>query len=204
MANDQRDVRLRKLEALRAEGVRPYADRYPTTHSLERAREEAEKAEGTPVKVAGRVMTARAFGKLTFVHLQDQSGRCQVALDASHVGAAPLERFDRLVDLGDFIGVEGVTFRTKKGEPTVRATGWTFLAKALRPMPEKWHGLQDRETCYRERHLDLLVNPETRERFRLRGRVVRALRAYLDRHGFEEWTRRCCRRRPPARWPSPS
>lgn len=186
MANDQREVRLQKLAALKAAGLRPYADRFPKTHTLDAARREAEAREGTPVKVAGRVMTARAFGKLTFVHLLDSSGRCQVALDASVVGEEALERFDRLVDLGDFVGIEGTTWRTKKGEPTVRATGWTFLAKALRPLPEKWHGLADRETCYRERHLDLLVNPQTRDRFRLRTRLVRELRAYLDAHGFEE------------------
>jgi len=186
MANDQREVRLQKLEALKAAGIRPYADRYPTTHTLEAARKGAETAEGTKVRVAGRVMTARAFGQLTFVHLQDASGRCQVALDASVVGADALAQFDKLVDLGDFVGVEGTTWTTKKGEPTVRATGWTFLAKSLRPLPEKWHGLADRETCYRERHLDLLVNPETRARFKLRSRVVRELRAYLDAHGFEE------------------
>src|SRR5262245_56894569 len=186
MANDQREVRLQKLERLRAEGVRPYADRFETSHVLDEARRLAEAAEGTPVRVAGRVMSSRAFGKLTFAHLQDRSGRCQVALDAAHVGEDALSRFDRLVDLGDFVGVEGTTFKTKKGEPTIRATSFTFLAKALRPLPEKWHGLSDRETCYRERHLDLLVNPETRERFRLRSRVLRELRAYLDAHGFEE------------------
>src|SRR5437764_232419 len=176
MPNDQREVRLQKLERLKAEGVRPYAARYERTHTLDAARREAERAEGTKVRVSGRVMTSRAFGKLTFAHLQDASGRCQVALDAAHLDPALLDRFDRLVDLGDFVGCEGVTFKTKKGEPTVRVTAWTFLAKALRPLPEKWHGLSDRETCYRERHLDLLVNPETRERFRLRTRVVRELR----------------------------
>jgi lysyl-tRNA synthetase class 2 len=186
MANDQREVRLQKLEGLRAAGIRPYADRYPTTHTLDAARKAAEGQEGVAVRIAGRVMTARAFGKLTFAHLQDASGRCQIALDAAHVGEEMLERFDRLVDLGDFVGIEGTTFRTKKGEPTIRATAWTFLAKSLRPLPEKWHGLQDREACYRDRHLDLLGNPETRERFRLRTRVIRELRAYLDRHAFEE------------------
>src|SRR5688572_23844257 len=117
MANDQREVRLQKLAALRAAGVRPYADRFPTTHTLDAARRAAEGGDGVPVRIAGRVMTARAFGKLTFAHLQDASGRCQVALDASVVGEEALERFDRLVDLGDFVGFEGSTFRTKKGEP---------------------------------------------------------------------------------------
>ncbi len=186
MPNDQREVRLQKLEGLRAAGIRPYADRYPTTHSLAKAREEAQAVAGTKVRVAGRLMTSRAFGQLTFAHLQDASGRCQIALDATHVGAEALSIFDKFTDLGDFVGIEGVTFQTKKGEPTIRATSWTFLSKALLPLPEKWHGLSDKEICYRERHLDLLVNPETRERFRLRTRVVRALREYLDGHGFEE------------------
>src|SRR5262245_8965064 len=186
MANDQRESRLKKLEALRAEGVRPYADRYPTTHTLDAARKEAERKEGVAVRVAGRVMTSRAFGKLTFATLQDASGRCQIGLDVSKVGEASLARFDRLVDLGDFVGVEGDTYKTKKGEPTIRVHEWTFLAKALRPLPEKWHGLTDRETCYRDRHLDLLVNEETRERFRLRTHLIRAVRSYLDSHDFEE------------------
>src|SRR5438045_3399540 len=122
MANDQREVRLQKLAALEAAGIRPYADRFPTTHTPDAARREAEQTEGSPVRVAGRVMTARAFGKLTFVRLLDGSGRCQVALDASAVGAEALHRFDTLVDLGDFVGVEGKTWKTKKGEPTVKAT----------------------------------------------------------------------------------
>src|SRR5947207_12842470 len=104
MSNDQREIRLQKLAALKAAGVRPYADRFPKTHTLDEARREAEKVEGTPVKVAGRVMTARAFGKLTFVHLLDASGRCQIALDEAFVGKEALERFDKCVDLGDFVG----------------------------------------------------------------------------------------------------
>jgi lysyl-tRNA synthetase class 2 len=186
MANDQREVRLQKLERLKAEGVRPYADRYETTHVLDDARRLAEQEEGTPVRVAGRVVSSRSFGRLTFAHLLDRSGRCQVAFDAAHAGEEALSRFDRCVDLGDFVGVAGKTFRTKKGEPTVRVESWTFLSKALRPLPEKWHGLADREACWRERHLDLLVNPGTRERFRVRTRLVRELRAHLDAHGFEE------------------
>jgi lysyl-tRNA synthetase class 2 len=186
MANDLRDVRLQKLAALKAAGIRPYADRYPRSHSLAQAREAAAEKEGVAVRTAGRVMTSRAFGKLLFAHLQDQSGRCQIALDASHLGEESVNRFERLVDNGDFVGVQGTTFKTKKGEPTVRVDAWTFLSKALLPLPEKWHGLTDREACYRQRHLDLLVNEETRERFRLRTRVVRELRAFLDAHGFEE------------------
>jgi lysyl-tRNA synthetase class 2 len=186
MADDLREVRIQKLEALRQAGVRPYADRFERTHTLAEAYAAAKAGEGTRVRTAGRVVSARAFGNLTFAHLQDGTGRCQVGLDASKVGKEALERFDRLVDLGDFVGVEGTTFRTKKGEPSIRAESWTFLSKAILPLPEKWHGLSDVETRQRERHLDLLSNPETRERFRTRTRVVTAIRAFFDRHGFEE------------------
>jgi len=190
--NDIRGVRLQKLEALRAAGLRPYADRFDRTHTLAAARalasEQADEttATGTPVRVAGRVMTRRAFGKLLFLHLQDGSGRCQVVMDAEDVGAAAIERFQRFVDLGDHVGVEGTTARTKKGEPSVWASEWTFLTKALLPLPEKWKGLADVEARQRARYLDLVSNPATRERFRFRSRFVKEMRRYLDEHAFEE------------------
>jgi lysyl-tRNA synthetase class 2 len=109
-----------------------------------------------------------------------------VGLDAARSGEEAVERFARFVDLGDHVGVRGTTGRTKKGEPTVWATEWTFLSKALRPLPEKWHGLADVETRQRQRYLDLLSDPAARDRFRLRTRLVKALRDHLDRHGFEE------------------
>ncbi len=187
-----RAQRLLKLEALKAAGVRPYAARYERTHSLEQAREIAASqaagapAEGTDVRVAGRVLTVRAFGKLVFLHLQDGSGRCQVVLDETQVGAAAMALFSACVDGGDHIGVQGRTGRTKKGEPSVWAREWTFLSKALLPLPEKWKGLADQETRQRERYLDLVSHPQTRARFRLRTRFIKTLRAYLDAHGFEE------------------
>jgi lysyl-tRNA synthetase class 2 len=138
------------------------------------------------VAVAGRVLTVRSFGRLTFFHLLDGSGRCQVALDEKLVGRERLDRFEQYVDLGDHVGVRGYTGRTKKGEPTIFAREWTFLSKALRPPPEKWHGLTDLETRHRERYLDLVSNPEARDRFRLRTRFMKSMRAYLDDHGFEE------------------
>ena len=156
--NDIRGVRLQKLEGLRAAGIRPYADRFERTHALAGARAlaaaqaDASIATGTAVRVAGRVMTRRVFGKLLFVHLQDGSGRCQIVLDAADVGAAAIERFQRFVDLGDHIGVGGTTARTKKGEPSVWASDWTFLTKALLPLPEKWKGLADVEACQRARY----------------------------------------------------
>ena len=190
--DEQRAVRLAKLEALKAEGTVPYADRFARTHDLVGVRQAAEATDGTPaadaplVRTAGRVMTVRPFGRLVFLHLQDGSGRCQVALDEKDVGAEVIERFSRFVDLGDHIGVEGRVGRTKKGEPTLFATSWTFLSKALRPLPEKWKGLGDLEARQRERYLDLVSNPDTRARFRLRTRFVREMRRYLDDHGFEE------------------
>ncbi len=188
MLEDLRRTRIDKVEALRSEGIAPYAERYPITHRLDRARAlvESGDAPDAAVRVAGRVVLVRSFGKLVFFHLLDGTGRLQMALDARTVGAETMDRFARLVDLGDHVGVEGTLGRTKKGEPTVFASAWTFLSKALRPLPEKWHGLSDVEARQRDRVLDLVTNPETRERFRLRARVLRALRAWLDDNGFEE------------------
>ena len=175
-------VRRAKLDALRAEGMLPFAERYPRTHTLAQARTFAvdqlddDAEDGVLLAIAGRVMMRRAFGKLIFLQLQDGSGRCQVVLDESTVGKQAIEQFQRFVDLGDHIGVEGMTGRTRKGEPSVFATGWVFLSKALRPLPEKWSGLTDAEAKQRERYLDLVSNPSTRERFRFRSRFVKEMR----------------------------
>jgi lysyl-tRNA synthetase class 2 len=186
MFEDLREVRLQKMRALREAGIQPYAERFERKHSLAEAHALAADGEGERVVVAGRVMTVREFGKLTFFHLQDGSGRCQMALDRAALGREAFERFGRFVDMGDHVGVVGRTGRTKRGEPTVFADEWTFLSKALRPLPEKWHGLSDVEARQRDRVLDLVANPGTRDRFRLRTRFVKAMRQYLDDHGFEE------------------
>lgn len=189
---DLRQVRIDKLNLLRERGILPYAERYERSHRLTEAFGLAEEQagegpeDGTELSVAGRVLTVRQFGKLTFLHLLDGSGRCQIALDERTVGKEAMELFRDVVDLGDHIGVQGRTGRTKKGEPTVWGTGWTFLSKSLQPLPEKWHGLSDPEERQRARYLDLISNPETRARFRLRTRFVKEMRAYLDAHDFEE------------------
>ncbi|MGH7163655.1 MAG: lysine--tRNA ligase, partial [Planctomycetota bacterium] len=184
MSDEQRQVRIDKLARLRAQGVAPYPDRYERTHSLGEA---ADLAEGTAgLRVAGRLVAVRDFGKLTFAHLQDSSGRLQIALDRNVLDERTWGLFHDLIDRGDFLGVEGELFRTKLGELTLRARGLTLLGKALRPLPEKWHGLQDPELRQRRRYLDLLMSPETRDRFQARTRVVRALRAFLDGRGFQE------------------
>ncbi len=190
--DEQRSVRVAKLDALREAGIAPYADRFARSHDLAGAYRAAEATGGASddtaplLSTAGRVMTVRPFGALVFLHLQDGSGRCQVALDARVVGEDAIERFGRFVDLGDHVGVTGRPGRTRRGEPTLFATSWTFLSKALRPLPEKWKGLGDPETRQRQRYLDLVSNAATRDRFRLRTRFVRTLRAILDEHGFEE------------------
>jgi lysyl-tRNA synthetase class 2 len=184
------------MEALRAAGVAVWPDRFPKSHDSAAARalfERLEPALGAAgaetadtVSVAGRVVLFRPMGKLVFGQLQDARGRLQFALRRDALGE---ERFRLLLDhldLGDFLGVKGPLFRTRTGEVTVRAAEAVFLGKALRPLPEKWHGLQDREACYRQRHLDLVGNPETMARFRLRSAFVRETRRHLEENGFEE------------------
>ncbi len=179
-----------KLAALRARGVDPFGSRFPVTHwagrltgLLTTAREEELKEVG-PVSVAGRVLTLRHHGKTCFATLRDYTGTIQLYARADQLG----EEYGLFTDLdaGDFIGVTGELFRTRTGELTIAVKAWTFLAKALRPLPEKWHGLRDLETRYRQRYLDLVVNPEVRQLFRLRSRLVKELREFLDARGFLE------------------
>lgn len=189
MREDLRQVRIEKERALRDEGVAPRPDRFERTHTLAEA---ARLPEGTAgVRIAGRVMTIRKMGRLTFATLQDFGGSMQVALGRDELGPDPeasraaYERFSR-VDRWDFVGVEGEVFRTRTGELTVRARGWTFLGKALAPPPDKFKGVRDQEIAWRKRYVDLVANPASRDRFRVRARVVRSLRASLDAAGFEE------------------
>src|SRR2546422_8092606 len=179
-----------KRAARRRSGVDPFGGRYPVTHwargiaeRLGSASEEELKGFG-PVSLAGRVVAMRHHGKTCFAHLMDQTGRIQLYARADQLG----DEFARFVELdtGDFIGVTGEMFRTRTGELTVAVKTFTFLAKSLRPLPEKWHGLKDVETRYRQRYVDLIVNPEAREVFRLRARLIRAMRAFFDARGFLE------------------
>ena len=185
-------IRLRheKLDLLRQRGVDPFGARYPVSHwagplqaQLGAATEEELRGLG-PVSVAGRVVALRHHGKTCFAHLMDQTGRIQLYARADQLGDDyPL--FTEL-DLGDFIGVTGDMMRTRTGELTVAVKAFTFLAKSLRPLPEKWHGLKDVETRYRQRYVDLVVNPDSRRIFLLRSRIIQAIRAFLDARGFVE------------------
>ncbi|QIK37508.1 lysine--tRNA ligase [Caldichromatium japonicum] len=139
-----------------------------------------------PVRIAGRLMSRRVMGKASFAHIQDMSGRIQIFIQRETVGDEVYEFFKRELDLGDILGVSGRLFKTKTGELSVRCDQIRLLVKSLRPLPEKFHGLTDTETRYRQRYLDLIVNPESREVFRLRGAIVRFIRQYLDGRGYLE------------------
>jgi lysyl-tRNA synthetase class 2 len=179
-----------KLRALRAAGVDPFGARFPVSHWAgplhargDGAPEDELRGAG-PVSIAGRVMALRHHGKSCFAHLLDQTGTIQLYARADALGEAYAGFTD--LDVADLIGVTGDLMRTRTGELTVQVKAWSFLAKSLRPLPEKWHGLKDVETRYRQRYVDLLVNPEVREVFRLRSRLIRTVRAFLDSRGFQE------------------
>jgi lysyl-tRNA synthetase class 2 len=179
--------RREKLSRLQALGVAPYAYRYEVTHHASEllARGEAVTSEpGERVRIAGRVMALRGHGKAGFGHLLDGSGRIQLYFRSDQLGPG-YERY-QLIDVGDWIGVEGSLFRTRTGEITVRVETLELLAKSTRPLPEKWHGLRDPETRYRQRYADLFMNLEVREVFRHRARLVAAMRRFLDERSYLE------------------
>jgi len=179
--------RREKLERWRALGVDPYAYRWDVTHhaaDILAWDEQVTDQPGERVRVAGRIMTLRGHGKTGFAHVLDGSGRIQVYFRADALGEA-FQRYE-LLDVGDWIGVEGPVSRTRTGEITVRAEGFDLLAKSMRPLPEKWHGLRDPETRFRQRYADLFMNLDVREIFRRRARLTAAVRRFLDGRGFLE------------------
>ncbi len=183
MSTDERSVRLNKLKEIAKQGINPYPARFDKKESLAQAH---AAPEGTRVTTAGRLITIRDMGKMTFAHLQDESGKMQIALKVDVIGKERYSWFNTYLDLGDYIGVSGEVFKTKRGEVTIQAEEFTFLGKALRPLPEKWHGLKDRETAYRQRYLDLISNPETMERFKFRSAFIHAIRRFYAQEGFTE------------------
>ena len=180
---DLRAQRRKKIEELTALGLNPFGGRF--RRSAEAAACHSDYEEGKEVSVAGRLTALRGHGKTAFADLRDSSGKIQLYLRRDNLEGAELEILDRL-DLGDIVGVRGELFTTRKGEISIMVRGLTLLSKALRPLPEKWHGLKDRETRYRSRHLDLIANREVADLFRLRSRIVREIRDFLDRRGFLE------------------
>ena len=177
------EARLTKLDYVK--GVtNPYPERFERTHELYEARELEDGVDG--VRVAGRIMSMRKMGKLSFLTIADIEGKIQIAVKKDIVGEEAYEFFKKGFDLGDFFGVEGEMFTTQMGEKTIRANQIFFLGKSLRPLPEKFHGIQDTEICYRQRYLDLCMNDDTKDRFLKKYRFIREVRRYLEDTGYIE------------------
>ncbi|MGI6649968.1 MAG: lysine--tRNA ligase [Bacillota bacterium] len=183
--NELLRVRRDKLNELYAQGINPYGGRFLVTHKAEEILKNFDQLEDLPTIIAGRLMAKRTHGKASFGNLQDLTGQIQIYVRKDHVGEDNYELFSRL-DLGDIIGVEGTIFRTRRGEISVSARKITILAKSLRPLPEKWHGLKDVDLRYRQRYLDLIVNPEVKQVFIKRNRLIQSIRQQLDELGFLE------------------
>jgi lysyl-tRNA synthetase class 2 len=176
-------LRRKKLEALRAKGVEPFGAASDVSGSIAEVR--AQFKEGEILRAAGRITAHRDMGKSHFLDLRDATGRIQIYIHAKEVGLELIELF-RLLDIGDFIAAEGTCFVTKSGEPTLKVQTFQLLAKTLRPLPEKWHGLQDIETRYRQRYLDLLTNEHSRAVFEKRIAIIRETRRFFEERGFVE------------------
>jgi hypothetical protein len=187
ITHDQYAVRLKKLQDLRASGIDPFRAAFSPTHfSGDAIKCHVEGQDNVvPVKVAGRLLVIRDMGKSQFVKILDQQGLIQLYVKKDVVGDEAYAAFRKL-DLGDIIGVEGTLFKTKSGEITVRTERCVLLAKALRPLPEKWHGLTDPEQVYRQRYLDVIVNDESRRRLLQRSQIVTAIRRFLEDRKFIE------------------
>ena len=192
LLNDQEESRRDKMNALREKGIDPFGHAFERTHNSEMIKKaygaqdaEALKALHAEVTIAGRIMSKRRMGKLGFIHLQDREGRIQVVINQRVVGDEVYDLF-KSSDLGDIIGVKGTVFKTDAGELSVECAEYTHLSKALRPLPEKFHGLQDKEERYRRRYVDLIMNDSSREVAILRPRIISSIRRYMDSHGYVE------------------
>ena len=184
--SEQRRVRREKLSALQAEGRDPFQQtRFDWDHTSVQIKDNYDALEGQAVKVAGRLMSKRGMGKVSFCDLQDRDGRIQLFVKIDEVGEEAMAAFKKY-DIGDIVGVEGEVFRTKMGEISVRAKKITLLSKSLLPLPEKFHGLQDKELRYRQRYVDLMVNPDVKRNFIIRSQFIKFMRSYLDNMGYIE------------------
>ena len=190
--NDQMLVRREKMETLREEGIDPFGIRFERTADSRELHEkyndlskEEIAALDQTASIAGRMMTKRGKGKVGFAHLQDREGQVQIYVRKDEVGEENYQIFKK-ADLGDFLGVEGEIMKTDTGEVSIKAKKVTMLSKALRPLPDKYHGLSNVEQRYRQRYLDLISNKESFDRFTKRSRIVSSIRNYLDNHGYLE------------------
>ena len=179
-------IRRDKLAALQEAGMNPFEiTRYDVTHHAQEVKDQFDQLEGQTVSLAGRLMSKRGMGKVSFCDLKDKSGRIQIYARKDEMDEEAYDRF-RKYDIGDIVGVKGDVFRTQKGEMSIRAHEITLLSKSLQPLPEKFHGLTDKELRYRQRYVDLIMNPESQRNFEIRSKFVAYLRRYLDNMGFME------------------
>ena len=179
-------IRRDKLKALQDAGMNPFEiTRYDVTHHAQEVKDNFDALEGQTVSLGGRLMSKRGMGKVSFCDLQDKSGRIQIYARRDEMDEEAYNRFKKY-DIGDIVGVKGEVFRTQKGEMSIRAHEITLLSKSLQPLPEKFHGLTDKELRYRQRYVDLIMNPESKRNFEIRSKFVAFLRRYLDNLGFME------------------
>ncbi len=183
--NDLLQVRIEKLKDLTAQGIRPFGERFLRTHNALDIVNNFTELEGQDVTIAGRLLSKRDMGKAGFAHIQDMTGQIQIYVRLNDIGQKAHALFGKL-DIGDIIGLTGYVFRTHKGEISVGVKTLTMLSKSLRPLPEKWHGLKDIDLRYRQRYLDMIVNPDVKKVFITRSKIIQAMRRYLDNLGFLE------------------
>ena len=184
--NQQRKVRREKLAALQEAGQDPFQQtRFDWDATSQQIKDNFDAMEGKSVKVAGRLMSKRGMGKVSFCDLQDRDGRIQLYARQDEMDEAVYKAFKKY-DIGDIVGVDGEVFRTQRGEMSVRAKNITLLSKSLLPLPEKFHGLQDKELRFRQRYVDLMVNPEVKKNFVIRSQFIKFMREYLDNMGYIE------------------
>ena len=184
--SEQTRIRREKLANLQAEGQNPFEiTRFDWDATSQQIKDNFDAMEGKPVKVAGRLMSKRGMGKVSFCDLQDRDGRIQLYARQDEMDEAVYKKFKKF-DIGDIVGVEGEVFRTQRGEMSVRAHNITLLSKSLLPLPEKFHGLQDKELRFRQRYVDLMVNPEVKKNFVIRSQFIKFMRNYLDNMGYME------------------
>ncbi len=183
--NDQMLIRRQKMEALREQGIDPFGHRFERSCFSQEIIDHFDTMEGKTVSVAGRIMSVRGHGKVSFMELSDLKGTIQLFFKIDAMEEESFKRI-KLLDIGDIIGVTGEVFRTQRGQISVRVATWEMLSKSLRPLPEKYHGLKDTELRYRQRYVDLIMNPEVKDVFIKRSKIIRAIRNCLDHDGFME------------------
>ncbi|MDF2840219.1 MAG: lysS, partial [Clostridia bacterium] len=184
--SEQQRIRREKLEHLKSIGKNPFEVlKYDVTHHSDDILNNFEELDGKDVSIAGRIMSYRDMGKASFCHIMDRNGQIQIYVKADEIGEEEYELF-KTYDLGDIVGIKGFAFRTKRGEISVHVKEIQLLCKSLQPLPDKFHGLKDPDLRYRQRYLDLIANPEVKDTFIKRTRIIKAIRRFLDDRGFLE------------------